>query len=1404
MAQCLSDAEIDALARGLLTKQRATAAAAHLIECSACGERLDRVKMTLSAISMHRAPTQVEVTSAMEITRGSTGVESHWSDNNLNVPVATPGDTAISNVSIADFLIGLSQSGLLPQVEMDKLRRKSQDDPTSTVAALVEWLVQEHKLTTYQAEILARGQQGGLVIGNYVILEKLGQGGMGTVFLARHRRMNRLVALKVLPQSLSSIPEAILRFQREVEAAARLQHPNIAAAFDADEASGVHFLVMEYVDGPTLSSYVKQRGALPLSPAVRLMVQAASGLAAAHAQGVVHRDIKPGNMMISRQGVLKVLDMGLAQMRGQDANIELTSDVTQTGRVMGTVDYMAPEQARDAKNVDLRADIYSLGCTLFFLTTGRTPAPGSSAAEKLLWHQSAKPPVLSSIVPESTPKLDAALAKMMAKEADARQSSMLEVVSDLEACLAELPGDTNVTLDGIAVAGDHHGATLGGSRATHATLHGGMGDTLMTRQRQKRSGAGAPAAGGKRTWWLAAAGLAAAALLAVFAVPMAMGRRTASAAKDDHNLAVPTRVAAAVPIPAPVVKAPSPHAPYEKLLRWVFQNHGRATAVSGGGEQLQLTAMTDLPAQPVEILAIKLDGTGVRDADLATLAQAPGLRELSLADTKITDSGLEHLVPLKQLSQLSLAKTGVTSGGLATLARLAELTELNLERTPLSNQGMARILGLAKLERLYLSDTEVSDAGIEQLQGLKSLRHLAVHGTSLSDQGHAALKTANPQLDIAWDGADVERSVALKLLGKGATLAVIDRAGRRHDGIKTIESLPPGRITIKDINLGTGDFGDDDLKQLSVLSEVEFLSLAGTSTTSAGLAHLQGMATLKSVDLGTLRFAPTAVESLRKALPSAQVLVREPADVEVALAVLGAGGRVSVFTERNQLLPDIKDQRQLPAGQFTLRAINLDDVAAIDDGALARLGELPQLQSLFLTNTSVTDAACRQLAGCKSLAELGLSGTRVTGEGLAALTTLPKLSRLYLASLELGELGARRLGEFAGLTHLSLRGVKLNDDDLAALKRLDRLEWLDVSQTQLSDASIVHLAELKSLRELNVSNTSVTDAGREEVANALTVARVVGDAPNAQRLAARWLVERSATVTLEDGKLTSVKALPRGAVRILAIDAGALEKLKRDELKEQLAGCKDLVSLNLSGTKLVEADLAVLKAMPALREVRLANLPLSDRLLEQLAAQKDLEVIDLSGTFVTGQGLKHLTAAAGLKQLLLANARISDLHFASLTNFPQLEVLDVSAAPNMTDAGAETLAKMNTLRVLRLRAAKITDAGLEKLAALTNLEELDVEGAKVTDAGVGKLAPLTKLRSLGLGNTQVTDGVAGTLGQMKTLQQVILTRTKIAPETIQQLRTELKGASIAAPAFTPRDNNFNGGGFGQQPQGRGP
>src|SRR5262249_24730457 len=179
------------------------------------------------------------------------------------------------------------------------------------------------------------------------------------------------------------------RFQREFEAARRLRHPNLVAAFEADEDRGVHFLVMDYVQGINLDRLVGEHGPLPVAEAVDYLIQSARGLEAAHERGIVHRDIKPGNLMLDRQGTVRVLDLGLARIvsPGNAFDSSVAGRLTQTGMYMGTVDYMAPEQAEDSHSVDHRADIYSLGCTLYFLLTGREPFPGPTILRRMVAHQ---------------------------------------------------------------------------------------------------------------------------------------------------------------------------------------------------------------------------------------------------------------------------------------------------------------------------------------------------------------------------------------------------------------------------------------------------------------------------------------------------------------------------------------------------------------------------------------------------------------------------------------------------------------------------------------------------------------------------------------------------------------------------------------------------------------------------------------------------------------------------------------------------------------------------------------------------------------------------------------------------------------------------------------------------------
>jgi hypothetical protein len=250
----------------------------------------------------------------------------------------------------------------------------------------------------------------------YRVLRLLGQGGMGAVFLAEHRVLRRLVALKVIKQVYTADPAAVERFRREARAAAQLQHPNIVAAHDADPVGDTHFLVMEYVAGVTLAQLLRERGPLPVAQACEYARQAALGLQHAHERGLVHRDVKPENLMLAADGTVKVLDFGLAALnaeRGPDA-------LTSLNGLMGTPDYMAPEQAEDPRQADTRADVYSLGCTLYQLLTGQVPYPAPTPVLKVLAHREKPLPSVRAARREVPAELEAVLNRLLARRPAAR------------------------------------------------------------------------------------------------------------------------------------------------------------------------------------------------------------------------------------------------------------------------------------------------------------------------------------------------------------------------------------------------------------------------------------------------------------------------------------------------------------------------------------------------------------------------------------------------------------------------------------------------------------------------------------------------------------------------------------------------------------------------------------------------------------------------------------------------------------------------------------------------------------------------------------------------------------------------------------------------------------------------
>lgn len=336
-------------------------------------------------------------------------------------------ETRAMAVTVDQFSKALVASGLMAAEELMSLWAEIPvgDRPTKS-EDFAQLLVVQGKLTSFQAQELLAGRGGRLVMGDYVVLTEIGAGGMGQVYKARHRRMKRIVALKVMSNAAMRDEAAVKRFQREVQAAARLEHENIVTAYASGEAGEVKYLVMQFVDGGDLSQLVKSEGPLPLERAIDYVLQVAAGLAFAHRAGIIHRDIKPANLLLDKKGQVKILDMGLARIEGGEDGL------TATEQVMGTVDYMSPEQATNTKTADARADIYALGCTLWYLLTGKKVYESDSLIGRLMAHRDAPLPSLVKARDDAPWPLEQALHKMIAKRPQDRFQTMDEVLAALE------------------------------------------------------------------------------------------------------------------------------------------------------------------------------------------------------------------------------------------------------------------------------------------------------------------------------------------------------------------------------------------------------------------------------------------------------------------------------------------------------------------------------------------------------------------------------------------------------------------------------------------------------------------------------------------------------------------------------------------------------------------------------------------------------------------------------------------------------------------------------------------------------------------------------------------------------------------------------------------------------------
>jgi serine/threonine protein kinase len=377
----------------------------------------------------------------------------------------------MSNDASEKLIDLVKRSDLVTPKKLDAFLERSAQVPGGMPAEqekVAEMLVADGLLTRWQADKLLAGKHRGFRLGKYKLLGQIGKGGMSHVYLAEHVLMERRVAIKVLPRQRVKDRSYLSRFQLEARAAARLDDVNIVRVFDIDNEGDTHYIVMEYVEGRDLHQTVSQNGPLPFVTAVRYVAQVATGLQHAHEMGLVHRDIKPANCLLDQHGTVKLLDMGLAKLNDDETSLTLANDEN----VLGTADYLAPEQALNSHAADARADIYSLGCTLYFLLVGRPPFPDGTISERLLKHQVEEPESLLKIRPDTPLSLVDLCARMMAKKPDDRPQTAGDVARLMNDWLADR-GESPIGM-GLSGSGVRAGEGLGS----------GLGSGILSRYSQ--------------------------------------------------------------------------------------------------------------------------------------------------------------------------------------------------------------------------------------------------------------------------------------------------------------------------------------------------------------------------------------------------------------------------------------------------------------------------------------------------------------------------------------------------------------------------------------------------------------------------------------------------------------------------------------------------------------------------------------------------------------------------------------------------------------------------------------------------------------------------------------------------------------------------------------------------------
>ncbi len=664
----------------------------------------------------------------------------------------------------------LTSVGLISRDDLTQVVNQISPDSTCPDISLVtNQLLRYGKITEYQQQLLLEGRS--LEMGNYLILDCLGQGGMGLVYKARHHKMGREVALKVIHNKSSLAANE--RFQREIEVVAAIKHPNVVTAYDAGDLNGVQYLVMEYISGSNLSQHIVNNGPLPVAVAVGYLRQVALGLKCIHDLGIVHRDIKPSNLLLEDTGTVKILDLGLSRLIEwpSDSDAETMTEITAPGQVVGTVDYMAPEQFVNPKSPDHRADFYSLGCTFYFLLTGKPPFVGRTMGEKVIAHREQRPPLLRLVRDSVSPELEVLFQKLLAKHPEQRLSSADELIAALDA-LPEHDSATTVTSASNFDTTDRSPATDSSPARTRSAVlqFGALSGVLVlivltmviifTRPKADQAAVPKPEVPDKQPAPDLVANPQPAPLPAPVVDVSAVDPPIVANAKDPHQVAAELLLARGGTVDViiagdfllgigDVAKLP--------LKFQVFRANLAGSAITDADlsvlEPLSTVILVDVARTKItdkglrsialltELPTLNVGDTSISDDGLKLLDGMRGLKTLDLRGTRVTDIGLEHLARFHSLHSLLLGENQATTDvGLKHLTQMQSLSSLGLRATAVTDDGLMSLAELQNLKWIDLGLTGVSDKGIENLERLNRIEHLILNGTKVTQDGIRKLK----------------------------------------------------------------------------------------------------------------------------------------------------------------------------------------------------------------------------------------------------------------------------------------------------------------------------------------------------------------------------------------------------------------------------------------------------------------------------------------------------------------------------------------------------------------------------------------------------------------------------------------------------------------------------------------